>query len=221
MNVVVVGAGGHGHVVADILVAGQRQGQPGRAMGFVDDRPDSRYAHRPGQPFLGTIDQLSAVSHDAVVVAIGDNDTRARVMCALAARGETFVTARHPSAVVSEDVEIGDGSMVCAGALVVTGSRIGRGVILNTGSTVDHHCTVGDYVHIAPGVHLGGEVSIGDRVLIGIGAVVLPRISIGAGAIVGGGAVVTGDVPPGVTVVGVPARPIRERTHREPAARSC
>jgi sugar O-acyltransferase (sialic acid O-acetyltransferase NeuD family) len=208
VNVVVVGAGGHGHVVADILSANRRRGSAVSSVGFVDDRAESQFPSRPGHPWLGTIAHLPRIDHDAVVVAIGDNDVRARVMCVLAAGGERFVTAQHPTAIVGDDVEIGDGGMVCAGAVIVTGSRIGRGVIVNTGATIDHHTTIGDYVHIAPGVHLGGEVSIGERTLVGIGAVVLPRVSIGARAIVGGGAVVTRDVPAGATVVGIPARRI-------------
>jgi sugar O-acyltransferase (sialic acid O-acetyltransferase NeuD family) len=210
MNVVIVGAGGHGHVVADILLAASRCGEYVRPIGYVDDRSSSQLSLKPNQPLLGTIAELSEFPHDAVVVAIGDNAARARIMCALTRAGERFVTARHPSVIVSEDVELGDGSVLGARTAVVTGSRLGRGVILNTGSTIDHHTIVGDYAHIAPGVHVGGEVAIGAGALIGIGATVLPRISIGAGAIVGAGAVVTRDVPAGVTVVGVPARPIRE-----------
>ena len=91
---------------------------------------------------------------------------------------------------------------------VVTGSGIGRAAILNTGCTVDPHAQIGDYTHIARGVHRGGEVSIGGHTLVGIGAVVLPRCRVGAGCIIGAGAVVIGDVPDGVPMVGVPARPL-------------
>jgi sugar O-acyltransferase (sialic acid O-acetyltransferase NeuD family) len=150
----------------------------------------------------------SAGRHDAVFVAIGDNRVRAQLFTRLSANGEVAAVAEHPRSIVAEDVLLGAGSMVSAGAVINTGSAIGVNTIVNTGATVDHHASIGDHVHIAPGVHLGGEVRVGDGALIGIGAVVLPRITVGAWSTVGAGAVVTCDVPAGVTVAGVPARPL-------------
>jgi acetyltransferase-like isoleucine patch superfamily enzyme len=100
--------------------------------------------------------------------------------------------------------------MICAGVVVNTGSVIGSHVILNTSCTVDHHNSVGSCAHIAPGTHTGGDTVIEEGGLVGIGAIVAPRTSVGAWATVGAGAVVTKPVPPGVTVVGVPARPLQK-----------
>jgi len=88
-------------------------------------------------------------------------------------------------------------------------STIGANVILNTGCSIDHHNQIGDHVHIAPGVHTGGTVKVGDGSLVGIGATIMPGLKIGARSIVGAGALVAEDVPSDVTVVGLPARPVR------------
>jgi sugar O-acyltransferase (sialic acid O-acetyltransferase NeuD family) len=205
MKVLVIGAGGHGQVVAEILRASSRSDRGLEFAGFLDD---NRCGDRN---VLGPLSAVHDVPHDAVVVAVGDNQMRARISTRLAAAGERVVTVRHASAIVSSGIEAGDGSMFCAGAIACTAAAIGRGVILNTACSVDHHCHVGDYVHIAPGVRIGGEVTIGDRVLVGIGAVVLPRVTIGHDAVVGAGAVVTRDVAPFTTVVGIPAAPLVQR----------
>lgn len=207
MKVLVIGAGGHGQVVAEILRASAHSDGVLEFIGFVDDRRRSR------DEVLGPLSALRDIPHDAVVVAIGDNATRARITTRLGADGERFVTVRHGAAIVSPSVETGDGSMVCAGAIVSTAATIGRGVILNTACSVDHHCRVGDYVHVAPGARIGGEVTIGHRALIGISAIVLPRVTIGHDAVVGAGAVVTREVPPFTTVVGTPAAPLVRRAH--------
>jgi sugar O-acyltransferase (sialic acid O-acetyltransferase NeuD family) len=176
--------------------------------GFLDDRAELAGTFVGGAPVLGGLPDLVRVAADAFVIAIGDNTRRAQVTAAVRASGRALATVRHPHASIAADASIGDGTMISAGAVVVTAAEIGRGAILNTGCTIDHHCRLGDFVHIAPGVHIGGEVEIGDRTLVGIGAIVAPRCRIGAGCTLGAGAVVIRDVPDGITVVGVPARPI-------------
>src|SRR5262249_13677952 len=185
MRVVIVGSGGHGQVVADVLLCAAKAGSGLTPIGYVDD--DAAQADRVllGLPVLGRIDRLSDVPHDGVVVAIGDNVARHRIFDRLASRNERFVVARHPSAIVAESASIGPGTMICAGAIVNPCSSIGANVILNTGCSIDHHNHVGDHVHIGPGVRTGGALSVGDDSLVGIGATVMPGVTIGAGSIVG------------------------------------
>jgi sugar O-acyltransferase (sialic acid O-acetyltransferase NeuD family) len=211
VKILIVGAGGHGQVVADILQAQRAAGEDVDMIGFVDDDPELEGQHRLGRPILGNLAAIARIGPDAVILAVGDNARRACLDQDMRRAGQRFATARHPSALIAGGASVGDGSMICARVVVGCGSRVGRGVILNTACTVDHHARLDDFVHVAPGVHLGGDVSIGSRSMLGIGAIVLPGVSIGCSAVVGAGAVVTRDVAAGATVVGVPAVPIAVR----------
>ncbi len=211
-RVLILGAGGHAQVVADVLWAMHQAGHNVEVVGFLDDAPHLQGQRLLGWPVLGPLSARAQFPHDAVVVAIGDNRTRARLHQALQAAGETFFRAVHPRAVLARDVQLGPGVMIMAGVVVNSGAVIGEGVILNTGCTVDHHNCIAPFAHIAPGVHLAGEVTVGEGALIGVGASVIPGITVGSWAVVGAGAAVVRDVPPEVTVVGVPAKPLpRER----------
>lgn len=213
MRIIIIGAGGHGQVVADIFRERARTGAAERVIGYIDGRLPADGTVLAGASVLGTRASMSGFPHDAVIVAIGDNATRARLSRELEDL-ETFALAIHPTAILSTELQIEAGTMICAGAIVNTGTAIGRGVILNTACSVDHHSRIGDFAHIAPGVHMGGEVSVGEGAFVGIGATVLPQISIGAWSIVGAGAVVTRPVAPGTTVVGCPAMPIKVSSTR-------
>ncbi|MCA9874006.1 MAG: acetyltransferase [Anaerolineales bacterium] len=206
MRVVILGAGGHGQVVADILWCMQRAGMDILPAAFLDDDPAQRGQNYLGVPVCGVTADLAAIAHEAVIVAIGNGRVRQRLFLEMQARGEQLAIAQHPTAVLAEGVQVGAGSMIAANVVVNTGSVIGQNVILNTACTVDHHNRIGDHAHIAPGAHLGGDVRVGEGTLIGIGAVVLPQRRVGDWATVGGGAVVVRDVGAGETAVGNPAR---------------
>jgi sugar O-acyltransferase (sialic acid O-acetyltransferase NeuD family) len=207
MNVLLLGAGGHGQVVADVIRAQETAGEDIRFLGYCDDRAAVLRASLGGT-MLGTVAESGAIQHDALIVTVGDNSARRRIFEQATQRGARMTTAKHPSAIVAPDAHVHEGSMICAGVIINTQAVIGANSIINTAASVDHHCRVGDHVHVAPGVRLGGYVEIGEGALIGIGAVVLPGKKVGAWAIVGAGAVVIDDVAPKATVVGVPARPI-------------
>lgn len=211
MNVIIVGAGGQGRVIADAIQCSFRNNGRLTLGGFLDDKfgLGAKESARPG--ILGRIADIRRVPHDAVVVGIGDNATRRKLFVDLEAQGENIISIVHPDAVVAEDVLIGKGTVIFAGVVVNAGSCIGSDVILNTGCTVDHNATIDSHVHICPGVHMAGGVSVGEGAFVGIGSAVIQNRTIGAWAIVGAGAVVIRDVMPGTTVVGVPARALSTR----------
>ncbi len=209
MRVLLIGAGGHGQVVADILRSNPVSSH--EVVGFLDDEPATRERDGVADVVLGPIEARGRVPHDAVIVCVGDNVARKRIFLALEADGAQFATAVHRAVVLAPDVAVGTGTMICAGVVVNVGTRIGRNAIVNTSCSIDHHCVIEDHVHVAPGVRLGGNVTIGEGTLVGIGATVLPGVKVGARAVVGGGSVVVRDVPSGITIAGNPATAIVSR----------
>lgn len=204
-RIIILGAGGHGLVVADILLRTRDADGTVIPLGYLDEDESLLGKSLLGLPVLGKPAELDTMPHDAVIIAIGNNRIRARIFGEVKERGERLAIAQHPSAVIAPDVQIGPGTMICAGAIVNPGAVVGVNTILNTGCTVDHHNEIGDHVHIAPGVHLGGRVIVGEGALVGIGATVMPGRTIGPWATVGAGACVTSDIPPGLIALGVPA----------------
>lgn len=214
LNVLILGAGGHAQVVADILWRMYEIDRSVRPVGFLDDNASLWHKRFLDVPVRGATREIDKFPHDAVIIAIGDNRIRCRLQDRLVRAGEKFAIARHPSAVIAPDAIIEPGAMICAGVVVNTGSKVGAHVILNTGSTIDHHNEIGDCVHIAPGVHLGGEVTVKDGAFVGIGTTIIPRIHIGEWCMIGAGSVVTKDIASHVTAVGVPARPIKHHAKK-------
>lgn len=206
-RIIIVGAGGHGAVVADIVR---------EAIGFVDEAPEMWGASVLGLPVFGPLPALREIEHDAIVVAIGDNALRRAITTRLLAAGERLVSAVHPFACVAQSATIGEGCVVAAGAIVMPRAVVGRGAIVNTKSSVDHDCVVGEFAHIAPGATLGGAVRIGDEVLIATGASVVARMTVGARSVIGAGAVVIRDIPEDVVAFGVPARITSDRRSATP-----
>lgn len=209
MKIVVLGASGHGQVVADALFQMWTKGREMEIVGFLDDDPGLQDCRVLGLPVLGRLADLPAVPHDCVIIGIGDNEIRARLHAELLQARKHFATAIHPSAVLAPDVIVGAGAVLAAGAVANPGARIGENAIVNTCASIDHHTVLGAHCHIAPGAHLAGNVSVGEGVFVGIGACVTPGVSLGAWCTVGAGAAVLADVPERAAVGGVPAKPLR------------
>lgn len=207
-GLLVLGAGGHGKVVADAALALGRWDR----VAFLDDRFPA-LAVVMGLPVLGRFDDAPAhrAAHPDAVVAIGHCRTRLRALERLAAWGFGLPTLVHPAAWVSPSATLGEGTVVFAQVAINACARLGRGCIANTGSSVDHDAALGDGVHVCPGARVAGEVTVGDATWLGIGCSVIQRVTVGADVTVGAGAAVVRDLPDGVTALGVPARVAKRR----------
>ena len=193
-RLIIIGASGHGKVVADIAVLNGYED-----IVFLDD--DESLKECAGFPVIG---KSNEAPDGEVFVAVGNPQTRKRLMEFYEDRIQPVLI--HPNAVVAGDVEIGSGTVVMAGTVINPGARVGRGVIVNTSSSIDHDCSVGDYSHVSVGAHLCGTVRVNDSVWIGAGATVINNVNICGGCMIGAGAVVIKDISEPGTYVGVPAR---------------
>ena len=201
--IAVVGAGGFGREVHDVLTACGRE-----LVGYFADGPaDHALIEERGARVLGPVAELDRLPpHVEYVVAISNGAARRRIDAALASR--TAAVLVHPSAVLGGfRVELGPGTIVCAGVVVTTNVILGRHVHLNLRTTVGHDSRLADYVTVNPGCSISGNVVVGAGADLGTGCSVIPHVTVGAGAVIGAGAAVVRDVPAGVTAVGVPARP--------------
>ncbi len=210
-RLVIVGAGGFGREVLDVVRAMDPLGQAMSFAGFVaDDEPSPGLLERIGAQWLGTPDEFAALpSADLYAVCVSAADARQRLARQMDSVGLLAATLIHPTAIVGADVELGAGVVMCAQSHVTTNVRIGAHVHIDRLAQVGHDCVVGDFVTMHPATVLSGTVSIGDRTKFGTSSCVLPNLTIGSDAVIGAGAVVIDDVPDGQTVVGVPARVLR------------
>jgi sugar O-acyltransferase (sialic acid O-acetyltransferase NeuD family) len=205
---VVIGAGGFGRHVFDVVRDIDAAAPTYDLLGLVDDgTPDLSLLERMGTRLLGGADALDQLpAGTAYVVAIGDVVARRSLAARADAAGLEPATLVHPSVVLGTLATLGPGSVVCEGSVVVTNVVAGAHALINTGCILGHDARLGDFVSLMPGVRIGGQTVLEDDVYVGLGGVVLPRLRVGAGAVVGAAACVVADVEPGATVVGVPAR---------------
>lgn len=200
-EVIIIGASGHGKVVADII---QKSGD--KIVGFLDDNP-SIGKEFMGFPILGTVNDYEEYDTAEFVIAIGNAKIRERIAQKLS--GISWYTAIHPTAVISDmDVEIGHGTVVMANAVINVGARIGAHCIINTSAVVEHDNRIADFVHISVGAKLAGTVSVGKRSWVGIAACVSNNTNICDDCMIGAGAVVIKDIEEPGTYVGGPVKKI-------------
>lgn len=211
LPILIIGAGGHGRVLADLAFCLGRQ-----VLGFLDSDAQLHGTVIDGIKVLGGDECLAEHSADAVslvngIGSIARPDLRRNVYMRLKGLGYQFEALCHPGATVGRSASFAQGAQVMAGSIVQNGARVGENAILNTGAIVEHDCVVGAHSHLAPGTVVCGDVRIGENCHIGVGAVVVQGLVVGDGALVAAGAVVVKDVPSGMRVAGVPARCMEQK----------
>lgn len=206
--VVIIGAGGHARVLISTLKALQRG-----IVGIL--HPDETMIGQTidGIPVIGNDEKICEYAPDAVELVNGIGSTssttkRHDIFETFKKDGYSFATIEHLAALIADNVKLGEGVQIMAGAIIQTGCIIGNNTIINTGAIIDHDCIIGDHVHIAPGAVLSGGVKIGALTHVGTGATIIQGAEIGGNSLIGAGAVVIRDVPAGKKVIGNPAKTI-------------
>lgn len=211
-NIIIIGSSGHAKVIIDIVEKENKY----TIVGLLDK------FRRVGEEVLGykiigkeeDIPDL-VVKHDLTggIIAVGDNWIRKKNYKEIKsiAPNFTFVKTIHPNAQIARDVQIGNGTVIMAGAIVNTNSIIKNHCILNTNSSLDHDCFMDDFSSLAPNTAIGGNVKIGQFSAVSLGANVIHGITIKEHTVIGAGSVVLEDVPEFSIAYGIPAKIIRKR----------
>lgn len=201
-EIVIIGASGHGKVIADIVASSGNI-----VKGFLDDDNDIQEKEIIGFPVLGKIADYVNYKECEFVIAIGNPYVREKIANELPVK---WYTAIHPNAIISKlDVEIGEGTVIMANAVVNPSAKIGKHCIINTGAIVEHDNILDDYVHLSPNVTLAGIVKVGKSTHIGAGSCTKQVLNIASDCVVGAGSVIVRDITESGTYVGVPARKIK------------
>jgi sugar O-acyltransferase (sialic acid O-acetyltransferase NeuD family) len=214
-QIAIYGAGGFAREVAWLAQSCNKISEKYQVVCFVDDDEANHGKVLNGIPVMG-LEQVSRQFPQARIVGgVGSPQARRLLMGKAAAAGFGFETIIHPNVERSQWIEIGTGTVICAGNILTTNITLGQHVQINLDCTIGHDVVMGDFATLAPGVHVSGCVHLGRGVYVGTGAVIVngtqdSPLVIGDDAVIGAGACVTKSIPPGVTAVGVPARPLQK-----------
>lgn len=214
-QIVIYGGGGCAREVAWLIQSCNIEGEKYRVACFADDDETSHGTELNGIPIMSLETARRDFPFAAMVLGVGIPRTREYLMTKAATAGFRFETIIHPRAERSQWVEIGLGTVICSGVTLTTNISIGHHVQINLNCTICHDVVIGDFTTLSPGVHVSGCVHFGERVCVGAGAVIVngtkqSPITIGDDVVIGAGACVTKSIASGITVVGIPAKPIQQ-----------
>ena len=209
--IVIFGAGGFAREVLQVVLDINENAATWQVIGFVVD-PGHSTQPVHDLPVVGGIDWLAQHPETRVVIAVGSSAARYRIAKAIEASAPNpFASLIHPCAWVGRHVEVGAGTVICAGALITTDISIGKHVHVNIGATVGHDAVLSDFVTLNPGVSVSGNVTLAEGVEVGTGSVLIPHAHVGSWSVLGAGTVVTKPLDANVTAVGSPAKAIKVR----------
>lgn len=210
-NIVICGAGGFGREVAWLIENINRVKPEWNLMGFIDNTPELYGKIINGYPVLGNDDWFNSINDIIYTVcAVGSSKGKKSWTDRIYQKENVrFATLVDPYARISDLVDIGEGTIICAGSIITVNISIGRHVIINLDCTVGHDAVIDDYCTINPSVNVSGNVHIGTVTEIGTGSNIVQKVNIGMNSVIGAGSVVTKDIPDYCTAVGIPAKPIR------------
>ncbi len=196
------GASGHAKVIIDIL-----NNNNIKVTGLFDDNPEITELY--GIKCFGSFN-YDILKKNKIIISVGNNQIRKKIAEKLSGFDITFGNAFDKTAIISDRTETGEGTVIMPGVVINADTEIGKHVIVNTSASIDHECEIGDFAHISPNATLCGNVKIGELTQVGAGAVIIPNIKVGKNVMIGAGAVVVKDIPDNCTVVGNPAKIIKQ-----------
>ena len=207
----IIGAGGFGREVAWLVERINKIELTWNIKGFIDDNTSIHGLLQDDYSVVGGCDYLMNITQEVwVVCAVGSAKIRKTIIKKLKKNANVnFATLIDPSVMRSERVDIGEGSIICAGTIITVDISIGSHVIINLDCTIGHDDIIHDFVTIYPSVNVSGSVVVGECVELGTGMQIIQGKSIGRESIIRAGAVVIRDIPEKCVAVGSPAKPIK------------
>lgn len=205
----IIGAGGFGREVAWLVERINKVNPTWNIKGFIDDNESLWGTKEDAYNIVGGCDYLKTLGDVYAVCAVGSAKIRKIIIGKLKDSNVKFATVIDPAAIVSNRVEIGEGTIICAGTIITVDIEIGNHVIINLDCTLGHDDVIADYVTVYPSVNISGNVTVGECSELGTGMQIIQGKNIAPNIIIGAGAVVVKDLNESGTYVGSPAKKIK------------
>lgn len=206
-EIYIVGAGGFSREVAWLIEDINKKNTMWKIKGFIDEDINNIGKELNGYKVLGDISYLNNQEKANVIIAIGNGEIRKKIIETI--KNHEFPILIHPSIIMSKYIEIGQGTIICAGSILTTNIKIGEHVIINLDCTIGHDSILENYSTILPSTNISGNVKVEEYATIGTGTAIIQGKNIGKRSIIGAGSVINKDIPDNSTAVGVPAKVIK------------